>query len=656
MATTLKDFLVSIGYKIDGGSEKKFNESIRNATLQAALLARGIEEAVRAVAKAITSITSNFEVLFYQAQRTTSSVAGIKSLTYALTQVGVSSGAAAAAVAEFSRKLTIDPGQESLLKYIGVQTRDAKGNMLDATRAMEQLGKVFQRLPLNVANQYAQVLGLDYETMRALRDQPDHLRKFREESERTAKIFGLNQDEAAKKSVAFMNSLRSLGNTISTLAEKIFTDLAPSLQLFIEKIQKWIEQNPDKIRETIEGIAKGVYEFAKSCTELATALQPVIDKIAEWAKSITGSENGLQAALTVFAAWLVGTWVVRILSAFALVGGGWAAMLLRLGIPLAIGGAAIGHGFQTPEQAAKDPDQARLQKEGIDRRQRVRDHIGGLWERGKRAIGLGGRSEGDGGGTGDYSGQAGHQRTMTGATFQEKAPKIMAQLMKDFNLSKEEAGIILGNLGHESAGFRAFEERRAGGGTGPGRGWAQWTDPGRKARFFKFASDNKLDPRSDEANYGFLRWELKNTHRSSISALKNAQSIQEKMVAFENRYEGASIKGWGSRWRYYNAAIGAYDRAGAADKVPYSDGPTPDQAAKAAASVNKAPDGAGKPATAAPPLGSTSNDNRSTSVSQTNTATIHVQTSDAADAANRVLQGQRSIATFGLRGIQTAVR
>lgn len=127
--------------------------------------------------------------------------------------------------------------------------------------------------------------------------------------------------------------------------------------------------------------------------------------------------------------------------------------------------------------------------------------------------------------------------------------------MRDFGLSKEEAGVVLGNLGHESAGFEAFAE----GGGGPGRGWAQWTERGRKARFFAYAQENGLDPRSDAANYGFLKWELSHTHRNAIAALKAGATTQDKMVGFERSFEGAGVKAYGSRFRYMNEALRAYD-------------------------------------------------------------------------------------------------
>jgi len=64
--------------------------------------------------------------------------------------------------------------------------------------------------------------------------------------------------------------------------------------------------------------------------------------------------------------------------------------------------------------------------------------------------------------------------------FQAKAPGILTRLRADFDLSDIQAAAIVGNLGHESNGFTAFQERHPRSGRG-GWGWAQWTGPRRRA-------------------------------------------------------------------------------------------------------------------------------------------------------------------------------
>lgn len=152
------------------------------------------------------------------------------------------------------------------------------------------------------------------------------------------------------------------------------------------------------------------------------------------------------------------------------------------------------------------------------------------------------------------------ERMMPHGTFEVKAPVIMKRLQDEFSLTKEEAAVVLGNLGHESNGFRSMQEKlspdKIAKGWRGGLGWAQWTAD-RRDKYIAWAQSRGLDTSSDEANLSFLIHELKTSHASAIAALKNAQTREEKMRVFENLFEGSSAKNWDSRYAWMNKALEA---------------------------------------------------------------------------------------------------
>jgi len=89
----------------------------------------------------------------------------------------------------------------------------------------------------------------------------------------------------------------------------------------------------------------------------------------------------------------------------------------------------------------------------------------------------------------------------------ELAEKLVAQ-----GFTPEAAAGLAGGAHYESAGFTADEEFSPNSYGTKGRGWLQWTNPGgssgRRTNFEKFAKENKLDPKSSEANYKFLMYEM----------------------------------------------------------------------------------------------------------------------------------------------------
>lgn len=151
------------------------------------------------------------------------------------------------------------------------------------------------------------------------------------------------------------------------------------------------------------------------------------------------------------------------------------------------------------------------------------------------------------------------ERFANGRAFNEKGAAVMARLQRDFGLTRTQAAAIVGNLGHESKGLQAInEEKPLIPGSRGGFGWAQWTGPRRRA-FDAWVAKNGLDPKSDEANYGFLKHELQTTHKHAIKNLKRQSDPHAAMVQFESDYEGAGIKAFPSRWKWTQRALGLPD-------------------------------------------------------------------------------------------------
>jgi len=133
-------------------------------------------------------------------------------------------------------------------------------------------------------------------------------------------------------------------------------------------------------------------------------------------------------------------------------------------------------------------------------------------------------------------------------SFVVKAGPIGQRLMADLSLHDYQAAAILGNVAHESGGM--FCDIREGGSHGPcwpidtkskGYGWVQWTNS-RMNDFVHFVKTNfngydiTQNAATDDHNYSFLLYELKNTPRYTKN-LKAASTIESATAAFMNDFE-----------------------------------------------------------------------------------------------------------------------
>lgn len=142
------------------------------------------------------------------------------------------------------------------------------------------------------------------------------------------------------------------------------------------------------------------------------------------------------------------------------------------------------------------------------------------------------------------------------AEFQSITPKLTKDLQRDFpGLTKEDAAAIIGNLGEESGGFTKMQEA---GGRGPGRGWAQWTSPDRKAKFLANVQKHGGDLANYDANYETLRDELKGQYAGALKEMMAAQGLENKTRVFMRKFENPGVPAFDVRMRYAQRAMNVF--------------------------------------------------------------------------------------------------
>lgn len=118
------------------------------------------------------------------------------------------------------------------------------------------------------------------------------------------------------------------------------------------------------------------------------------------------------------------------------------------------------------------------------------------------------------------------------------ASRMVSDLMRDFDLTQQQAIGVVGPLAMESHGFETLNEMHPTSPDDPSFGYAQWKGP-RKAGFNAFVEETGLDPSSYEANYGFIKHELLNAPADSGNALRKireADTAPEVAKVFTEAY------------------------------------------------------------------------------------------------------------------------
>lgn len=324
-AETLKDFLISLGFKVDEAGARKFDAIVAGTTLKAIELGVKVEAAALSVVAFTAKIASGLDDLYWASQRTGATVEGIKQIGYAVSQVGGSVDGARGSLENLARFMRNNPGAEGFLNRLGVQTRDASGNMRDMATIFTGVGQRLSSMPYYRANQYAQMLGLDENTLMAMRR---GIGQFSGEYTAMAKAIGYNADVAAVSSNKFMTSLRSFGLMAGMARDKIGSSLADGLAGSLDRLRRQILENFPKIEGAITGTVKGILWAGEMVGRVIYRLIQLGEGISNWWDSLDKQSQELIELLGALTAawWLLNramlaspiTWVLGLAAAVAL--------------------------------------------------------------------------------------------------------------------------------------------------------------------------------------------------------------------------------------------------------------------------------------------------------------------------------------------------
>nr|WP_112033285.1 hypothetical protein [Escherichia coli] len=324
-AETLKDFLISLGFKVDEAGARKFDAVVAGATLKAIELGVKVEAAALSVVAFTAKIASGLDDLYWASQRTGATVEGIKQIGYAVSQVGGSVDGARGSLENLARFMRNNPGAEGFLNRLGVQTRDASGNMRDMATIFTGVGQRLSSMPYYRANQYAQMLGLDENTLMAMRR---GIGQFSGEYTAMAKAIGYNADVAAVSSNKFMTSLRSFGLMAGMARDKIGSSLADGLAGSLDRLRRQILENFPKIEGAITGTVKGILWAGEMVGRVIYRLIQLGQGISDWWDSLDKQSQQLIELIGALTAawWMLNramlaspiTWVLGLAAAIAL--------------------------------------------------------------------------------------------------------------------------------------------------------------------------------------------------------------------------------------------------------------------------------------------------------------------------------------------------
>ncbi|WP_423854899.1 phage tail tip lysozyme [Acinetobacter guillouiae] len=255
----IRDFLVSLGFDTDNSGLANMRSAMDGIEWKAKALNGALMALATGAVLAVRQTASELDKLYFSSQRIGASVTNINAYGNAIAQLGGSAEGAVGSLESLAEKIRNSPGYEGQIKSLGVNTRDANGAMRDRVEVMKDLSGVLAKMPSYQANAYANSLGIDQNTLMAMRDG-----KFMANMEKYQKIqkeLGMN-DDLAKSGNEFMTEYRDLTMMTKTGFQVIVMQagkaLIPILRLLNQLIQAGIHAFSQLNPQIKEGLAVGL--------------------------------------------------------------------------------------------------------------------------------------------------------------------------------------------------------------------------------------------------------------------------------------------------------------------------------------------------------------------------------------------------------------
>ncbi|MDE1488579.1 lytic transglycosylase [Xenorhabdus bovienii] len=300
-AETFRDFLISLGFEVDGAGEKKFSTIVAGVTGNVLKLGAAVEGAALAVVGFTAQVASGLDKLYWQAQRTGGTAEQIKALGYAMHQAGGSVEGLNSSLEGVAKFLRNNPGGEGFLRNMGIQTRDTNGKLRDTASLVALVGERLSAMPHYRANQYAGILGIDENTLMAMRR---GIGGYASDYQRIMKTMGYNPTAAAKHANIFMTELYKLKTVMGTAKDKIGGELARVLTPSMTKFTNLILKHWPTIEKIIMSVVKAILTLSEMLGQLVfRGAKGIQDLISWWKRLDEGSQNLIKIFGLVAAAW-----------------------------------------------------------------------------------------------------------------------------------------------------------------------------------------------------------------------------------------------------------------------------------------------------------------------------------------------------------------
>ena len=239
MSDVIKEFLVSLGFKVDEASFRKFKDGVSVSAADVGKLGLAATGTAVAVAAAVVKISKEYENLYWASQRTGATVANLQAVSYAASQIGLSADQGKGAIEAMAASMRMNPGLQGLASAYGASAKDPVERIQQLIAGMK---KAFGPDGYFAAAMQAGNFGISEPVFFQMWNNIDKMKEETDDYKKRAKEAGFNSDELAKRSNELQTSLRQLSSDLGLLGDKMLANLVGPAKDAVEWFDKLVQK------------------------------------------------------------------------------------------------------------------------------------------------------------------------------------------------------------------------------------------------------------------------------------------------------------------------------------------------------------------------------------------------------------------------------
>lgn len=270
-ATVIREFLVSLGFRVDSAGLAAFKSSLSSTAKASLAFGASVSAAAGAALAVVKSVANEYDKLDKLAQQFRSTTESVNNFIDSAQILGISNETAIQSLSDFNRAI-IDTSlglgrQMKVFEELGISVKDSQGNIKSTTQVMAELQEKMSGFDRGKKMRVMERLGLDPALLKLFNADMVALQKDLDAIDVAA---GFDLTEAVRQSKSFMSTWRLMSQEVakgrmlfSKMVDTIAVRLMPSVGLSIERLTKSLRVFRQSAMESLPSVMNNLEPILK---------------------------------------------------------------------------------------------------------------------------------------------------------------------------------------------------------------------------------------------------------------------------------------------------------------------------------------------------------------------------------------------------------